>query len=254
MFILAAAVDVIPPLESHHPVVSCHAVDVQTIASPAGDILSTHAQIDHQISCANGCAQERQEGTGNMSCNDDMASLKKDAKGKGRDTSASQDNARSNLVQGGNVLAEVPDTTNGKMPAGGSLLKIADGPTKNSLIEEETNLGNTEKSWAEAQKNTDNPKGFIASFAGDVGRGFIREKPVGVSSVDMEIEEKDHAAAAAELSGCLEEEEDPFDLIPCTQKEESQRKLDLLMLNSLETVHCCPSPPPPHPGSIHVQL
>ncbi len=233
MLILAAAVDVIPPLESHHPDHSCHVADVQTIAAPAGDILSTHAQIDHQISSANGCAQEQQEDAGSRSSNDDMA-ICKDASG----TSASQDNARSNVVPGGNVLAEVPATSNGKMPAGESLLKIADGRTKSGLIEEEKNMGSTEKNWAEAQNNTENPKGIIASFAGDVGRGFIREKPVvDSSSVDMEIEENDHTATAAELSGCLEEEEDPFDLIPCTQKEGSQRKLDLLNL----------LPPPPTP-------
>ncbi len=180
-------------------------------------------QINQHISCANGCAQEKQEGTGKSTSDDDMAS-RKDAKGDGRGTSASQDNARSNLVPGGNVLCEVPETTNGKMPARESLLKIADSPTKSGLIEEEKNLGSTEKSWADAQKNTEKPKRIIASFAGDVGRGFIREKPVvDSSSVDMEIEENDHAAAtSAELSACLEEEEDPFDLIPCTQKEGSQ--------------------------------
>jgi hypothetical protein len=218
LFILAAAVDVIPSLESHHPGVSCH----------VADILSTHAQIDHKISCANGCAQEQQEGdAGNRSCNDDMGSHKEDAKGDGRGTSASQDNARSNLVPGGNVLAEVPDTTNVEMPVGASPLKIADGATKSSLIEEEKNLGSTEKSWAEAQKNVEKPKETTVSFsgAGGVGREFITEKTADFSSVDMEIEEKDHAAAAAELSACLEEEEDPFDLIPCTQKEGSQRKL-----------------------------
>jgi hypothetical protein len=221
LFILAAAVGVIPPHESHHPGVSCHVADVQTIASPADDIISTHAQIDQQISCANGCAQEQQEGTGKSTSNDDIAS-RKDAKGEGRDTSASQVNARSSLVPGGNVLGEVPDT-NGKIPTGESLLKNAYSPTESSLIEEEKNLGSTEKNWAEAQNNTDNPKGIIASFAGDVGRGFIREKTADFSSVDMEIEENDHAASAAELSACLEDEEDPFDLIPCTQKERSQK-------------------------------
>ncbi len=139
-------------------------------------------------------------------------------------TSASQDNARSNLTPGGNVLGKVTADTNGKMPTGGSLLKIADGPTKISLIEEEKNLGCTEKSWAEAQKNAENPKETTVSFsdAGGVGREFISEKTADFSSVDMEIEENDHAAAAAELSACLEDEEDPFDLIPCTQKEGSQ--------------------------------
>jgi hypothetical protein len=233
LFILAAAVDVVPPLESHHPGVSCHVADVQTIDSPAGDILSTHAQIDQHISCANGCAQEQQEDAGCRSPNDDIAS-RKDAKGEGSVTSASQDNARSNLAPDRNVLGEVPDT-NGKMPVGESSLKIADGPMKScesSLIEEEKNLENTEKSWAEAQKNAEKPKETTVSFsdAGGVARGFTGEKTADFSSVDMEIEENDHAGATAELSGCPEEEEDPFDLIPCTQKEGSQRKLDLLNL------------------------